>query len=120
MARGGLQEVDMGLVSRLHDTALRLGEEARRQFAGDWRHGMDAPTRATATIGATVVSTRLMEAMTWLLTAQAVSAREIRDPGPATWHAGAQPSELRGHLGELAVAVDRLYARIVQADAEVR
>ena len=110
----------MGLVSQLHDMALRLGEEARRQFAGDWRQGMDAPMRATATIGAAVVSTRLMEAMTWLLTAQAVVAREVRDPGPARWQAGAQPAALAGRLGELAAAVDRLYGRIVAADAEIR
>lgn len=120
MARGGLQEVDEALVKRLHGATLSLGDEVRRQIAGDWRRGLDPRASAVATIGATLVSARLMEAMTWLLTVQAVAANEARDPGPATWRAGTRPVVLPGRLGELAVAVDRLYGRIVAADAEVR
>lgn len=120
MARGGLQEVDEALVMRLHENALRLSDEARRQFTGDWRRGLGAAAQADVTIAALAISTRLMEVMTWLLTAQAVAAHEVRDPGPAVWRASAGPSVLPGRLGELAVAVDRLYGRIVAADAEVR
>ena len=120
MARGGLQEVDEALVMRLHATALSLGDAARRQFVGDWRSGLDPAANAAATIGAITVSTQLMEVMTWLLTAQAVAAGEVGDPGPAVWRAGAMPAVLPGQLRELAVAVDGLYGRILAADAEVR
>lgn len=117
MGQGGLQGVDARELAWLHTAALRLSEEARRQQLGGWRDGLDARAGALATLAATALNTRLMEAMNWLLTAQAVAANELADPGPAAWRAlpWAAPPD-----GELAVAVDRLYRRIVQLDAEAR
>lgn len=120
MAGGGLQEVDPALLESLHTRAMDLGIEARRRFAGDWRRDLDPASRADATIAAANVSTRLMESMTWLLTAQAVSVGERKDPGPAVWRAPASTERQHALLGELAVSVDRLYRRIVEVDGEVR
>ncbi len=115
----GLQEVDPTLLASLHEAAMRLGSEARKRFAGEWRPA-DPAARAVATVAGLTVSTQLMEAMSWLLSAQAVAAGERRDPGPATWHAGpADPAGIAS-IGELAETTDRLYRRIIQADAEVR
>jgi len=119
VAGGGLQEVDQALLKSLHQTAMQLGQDVRRRFTGDWRPA-DPAQRARATVAGMTVSTQLMEAMSWLLSAQAVAAGERRDPGPPAWHAGpADPAGIAS-IGELAETTDRLYRRIVQADAEVR
>ena len=120
MAGGGLQEVDPALLDSLHTRAMDLGIEARRRFAGDWRSSLNPASHAAATIAAANVSTQLMEAMSWLLTAQAVSVGERKDPGPAVWRAPATSAGQRALLGELAESVDRLYRRIVEVDGEVR
>ncbi len=84
---------------------------------GGWRDGLDARAGALATLAATALNTRLMEAMNWLLTARAVAAGEIADPGPAAWHTAVPMTPA---TGALAVAVERLYRRIVQLDSETR
>lgn len=117
MTGGGLQEVDQRELAQLHAGALGLAEDLRRQIAGDWRAGLDPRARAAATLVAARLSTRLMEAMNWLLTARAVAAGEIADLGPAAWHA-AGPAALAD--GALAVSVERLYRRIMQLDSETR
>lgn len=120
MAGGGLQEVDPALLDTLHARAMELGIAARKRFAGPWRAGLDPVAHAEATVVAANVSTQLMESMNWLLTAQAVSVGERKDPGPAVWRAPAPGRADQAELGELAEAIDRLYRRIVEVDREVR
>jgi hypothetical protein len=117
VAGGGLQGVDGRELARLHGVARHLAEDMRQRLAGDWRAGLDARGRAAATLAATNLSTRLMEAVNWLLTAQAVAAGEVADPGPAVWRAG--PSTVPSK-DALAVAVERLYRRIMELDTEAR
>ena len=117
MPGGGLQEVDRAELAQLHDAALQLAKQLRRQQTGDWRRGLDARTTAAATLAATALSTRLMEAVNWLLTAQAVAAGELADPGPAMWRPGRPPASTDGAL---AVAVEHLYRRVRQLDTEAR
>ena len=117
MAGGGLQEVDARELAQLHSSALSLAETLRRLLASDWRSGLAARERATATVTATALGARLMEAVNWVLTAQAVAAGELPDPGPATWRAGPSAAPPQG---KLAVEVERLYRRIMQLDSEAR
>lgn len=120
MAGNGLQVVDGALLASLHKSAMQLGAEVRQLLGSDWRSGMAPEDRIRSTISAATVSTQLMETMSWLLTAQAVAMRERPDPGPAVWRSGAAMAAAPGPLGALAVAVDRLYRRVVELDAEVR
>lgn len=144
MAGRGLQEVDQALLASLHASAMQLGQEARRRLGGDWREGLAGEAHVAATLAGMRVSTQLMEAMSWLLTAQAVAVGERDDPGPAVWRlaaaatpepatagfgklgsappavAATAPAPLPAGIAELAAAVDRLYRRIVQLDTEVR
>ena len=96
---------------------MRLGARHRAAFAGNWRTSLDAPARATATIAALHASTQLMEAMSWLLRAQAEVASVPR--APAAWRAGpATPTRvLTGERADLVRAVDTLYRDIVATDA---
>ena len=121
MAATGLQGVDRGEVEALHRTALGLGAAAAQRLRSDWRRGLPPRTRAAATLAAIGVETRLTEALSWLLTAQAVALGETADPGPAAWRAaGALPELPPGPQADLAAAVEQLYRRVVRLDAEVR
>ncbi len=129
MSEFGLQEVGKpispAVLANLHEGALRLGARHRTAFAGNWRASLDAPARVAATIAALHASTQLMEAMSWLLRAQAEVASVPR--APAQWRAGPAPSlrapggtsrsALTGERADLARAVDILYRDIVATDA---
>ncbi len=117
----GLQGVDQAEVAALHRTALGLGVAVAQRLRSDWRKGLPARERAAATVAAIGVETRVMEALSWLLTAQAVALGEAPDPGPAAWRAaGPLPAMPQGPEAELAAAVEALYRRVVRLDAEVR
>ncbi len=121
MTENALQEgggpISPAVLANLHEGAMRLGARHRAAFAGNWRVALDAPARAAATIAALHASTQLMEAMSWLLRAQAEVASVPR--APAAWRAGPATATraLTGERADLARAVDILYRDIVATDA---
>lgn len=120
MTATALQGVAAALAT-LHAEAIRLNRESWKVFGDGWRDGMAGPAHTAATIAALRVQTRLMEAMSWLLTAQAVAAGDTRDPGPPTWRAGVvDETVLSGDRAGLAAAVGELYRRVVALDAGMR
>ena len=116
MGGEALQGVPPAVLAQLHGDAMRLGARIRATFPGDWRDTLAPHARARATIAALHASTQLMEAMSWLLRAQAGSL------GTATWHAGASTPvpALGTERAGIATAIDRLYADIIAADAAAR
>ena len=119
MSADALQVEPAETLAMLHDAAIRLGDMARDSFSGDWRAGLEPAPRAAATIAALAASTQLMEAMSWLLTRQAVLLGETPEPLLTVWRARTPDFDaLRGDGRELAKSIDRLYRHIVELEGE--